>query len=272
MAAYDPVGKSRIGRLEMTSALRKIGVRPGMLLQVHSSLSKLGYVAGGAETVVDALLDAVAPDGTVMVPTFNHGAAEIYDARTTPSTNGAVTEALRKRPQARRSVHPTHPYAAIGPAAEELTAGNLEVGTFDPRSPLGKLAAKGGYVLLLGIGMQANTAAHIGEHQARVHCIGFDESPHKVRLEDGQVITAMSVIWRNGACLIEWEPLEEQMRLRGMIRDGRLGDGHLMLMRAQDVIDVTYAMTFEMCPMCPTRPLRRTQKTEAAANSRRPRA
>ena len=59
---------------------------------------------------------------TVMAPTFNHGAAEIYDARLTPSRNGAVTEALRLRPDARRSVHPTHPYAAIGPHADYLIA------------------------------------------------------------------------------------------------------------------------------------------------------
>src|SRR5262249_38718106 len=125
------------------------GVEPGALLQVHSSLSSLGYVEGGAETVVDALLEVVGPLGTVMVPTFNHGAAEVYDWRTTPSVNGAVTEAVRKRPEARRSVHPTHPYAAIGPQAEYLVAGHLEVDPFHRRSPLGKLADLGGLVLLL---------------------------------------------------------------------------------------------------------------------------
>src|SRR4028119_13893 len=129
------------------------------MLQVHSPLGRLGYVEGGAETVVDALREVVGPEGTVMVPTFNHGGADIYDPRTTPSTNGGVTEALRRRPEAHRSLHPTHPYAAIAKHAEEIVAGHLEVDTFSRRSPLGKLADRGGFVLLLGVGMRANTAA-----------------------------------------------------------------------------------------------------------------
>jgi aminoglycoside 3-N-acetyltransferase len=252
--SYDPTGRTRVARVDLVAGLRALGIERGDLLQVHSSLSRLGYVEGGAETVVDALLEVVGPVGTVMVPTFNHGRAEIYDARETPSVSGAVTEALRRRPEAFRSLHPTHPYGAIGPEAEALVAGHLEVDTFDRRSPLGKLADQGGYVLLLGVGMRANTAAHIGEWMARVHCIGFNWEPRRVRLEDGRIIPAWGVVWRDGPCLIEWDPLEERMRSRGMIRDGRIGDGEAHLMRALDVIEVTYEMTQELCPRCSTMP------------------
>src|SRR6478672_9626519 len=117
-AAFDSDGKARVTRADLVEGLRALGLRLGALVQVHSSLSRLGFVEGGAETVVDALLEAVGLAGTVMVPTFNHGKADIYDPRTTPSISGAVTEALRKRPGAHRSIHPTHPYAAIGPDAE----------------------------------------------------------------------------------------------------------------------------------------------------------
>ena len=256
MKQYDPRGRSRVTRQDLVSGLRELGVPRGALLQVHSSMSRLGYVVGGAETVVDALLETVGPEGTVMVPTFNHGAAEIYDWRTTPSVSGAVTEALRRRPEARRSINPTHPYAAIGPAAEALVAGHLEVDTFDRRSPLGKLAEGGGYVLLLGIGMEANTAAHVGEFMASVHCIGFNEYPRRVRLDDGAVVRAWSVVWRDGPCRIEWAPLEERMRSRQLIRDGRIGEGEVRLMKARDVIETTYEMTGELCPTCPTMPRR----------------
>lgn len=224
-------------------------------MQVHSSLSRLGYVEGGAETVVDALLEVVGPEGTVMVPTFNHGAAEVFDPTTTPSVNGAATEAFRNRPGAHRSLHATHPYAAIGPLAEYLTEGHMEVETFDPRSPLGKLAEMGGWVLLLGIGMVANTAAHIGETMARVPCIGYGRLKRRVRLTDGTIIPATSVTWRDGPCLIEWDPLEERMNRAGLIRYGRVGDGELRLMRATDVIATTFKMTAEICPSCPTRAL-----------------
>ena len=117
---------------------------------------------------MDALLTAVGPEGTVMVPTFNHGQAEVFDLRTTPSVNGAITEALRQRPQAYRSLHPTHPLAAIGPLAELLTAEHMHLETFDLRSPLGKLAALGGWILLLGVGMNRNTMGftHMGAEGA----------------------------------------------------------------------------------------------------------
>jgi aminoglycoside 3-N-acetyltransferase len=265
MNSYDPTGKTRVARADLVAGLRALGIAEGSLLQVHSSLSALGYVEGGAETVVDALLEIVGPEGTLMVPTFNHGAAEIYDPRETPSINGAVTEALRARPEAHRSLHPTHPYAAIGRDAEELTAGNLEVETFDRESPLGKLADRGGHILLLGAGMRANTAAHIGETMARVHCIGFNWDPRRVRLEDGRIIPAWSVVWRDGPCLIEWDPLEARMRSRGLIRDARIGDGDLQLMKALDVIEVTYEMTQELCPGCPTMPRGWTAASRAVA-------
>jgi aminoglycoside 3-N-acetyltransferase len=257
MSNYDPAGRLTVTQADITAGLRSLGLQPGDVVQVHSSLSRLGYVEGGADAVVDAFLEVVGPEGTVMVPTFNHGKADLYDRRTTPSISGAITEALRKRPESRRSIHPTHPYAAIGRHAEHLVAGHLEVDTFDPLSPLGKLAELGGWVLLLGIGMVANTAAHIGEFRARVPCIGFNKWPRQVLGEDGRTVRGWSVIWRNGPCRIEWEPLEERMRSQEMIRYGRIGEGDVRLMKAKDVIDTTYTMTQEepYCPTCPVRPI-----------------
>ena len=77
---------------DIVRGVRQLGVKDGDLLQVHSSLSSFGYVEGGADAVVGALLEAVGSGGTVMVPTFNHGGADIYDPATTPSHNGAITE------------------------------------------------------------------------------------------------------------------------------------------------------------------------------------
>lgn len=251
---HDATGKALVNGEIIVQGLRELGVGPGALIQVHSSLSALGHVEGGAETVVDALLEAVAPGGTVMVPTFNHGQADIFDIRTTPSINGAITEALRKRPEACRSLHPTHPYAAIGPLAEWLTSEHLDLLTFDVNSPLGKLAARGGLVVLLGVGMRANTAAHIGETMANVPCIGQRQHERRILAEDGSLQTAWSVLWRDGPCLLEWEPLERSMRFQQMIRDGRIGDGEVMVMKARDVVDTAYALTRTFCPTCGTRP------------------
>ena len=251
---YDPSGKTVVTRSDIVAGLRALGVREGDLLQVHSSLSSLGYVVGGAETVVDALLEAVGPTGTVMVSTFNHGRVAIFDPVSTPSFNGAITEALRLRPQAVRSLHPTHPYAAIGPLAKELTDGHLGVITWGPDSPLGKLARRGGWVLLLGVGMNRNTAVHVGEVMARVPCIGYGQLPCQIRMPDGTVQAVNGDLWRNGPCRVEWDPVEERMREQGMIRDGRIGDAAVMLMKAQDAVQTAYELCQVYCPTCPTRP------------------
>lgn len=262
MAGLTADGKAYVTRDDIVAGLREIGLRPGDLVQVHSSLSALGYVEGGPEAVVEALLEAIGPEGTLMVPTFNHMARaafdderEIFDPRTTRSISGAITEVVRLRPDAHRSMHPTHPYAAIGPRAEELTREHLELRTFDERSPLGKLIAAGGKIVLLGVGMNRNTAAHIAETKAEAPCMGYRRNRRLVRLEDGSVIEAWGVVWRGeGVCRIEWQAIEGEMRRRGQIRDTRIGQAHVMLMLGRDMLDTTYELALAFCPSCPIRP------------------
>ncbi len=262
MPPYDPTGHTRVTRADIVAGLREVGLQPGDLVQVHSSLSSFGHVEGGAEAVVDALLEAVGPEGTLMVPTFNHmareafdGSDDIFDLRTTRSVNGAITEAVRLRPEAHRSMHPTHPYAAIGPRARWLTSEHLHLKTFDERSPLGKLVAGGGKIVLLGVGMNSNTAAHVAETRAGVRCMGYRQNRRLVRLEDGSVIEAWGVLWRGpGKCKVEWQAIEGELRRRGLIRDTRIGEAHVMLMLGRDMVDVTYELCLQMCPTCTIRP------------------
>ena len=237
----------------ITAELRRLGIQPGDLLIAHSSLRAFGWVQGGAEAVVEALLDTVGPTGTVMVPTFNHSRVRIFDPETTPSHSGAVTEALRKRPNALRSLHPSHPYAAIGPHAAELTAGNLEVGTFDPVSPLGKLAERGGWVVLLGVDMSVNTCLHVGQATAQAHCLGYGRERSFVKL-DGEVREVRSTLWRRGKCQMEAKPVEARLRQRDLIRDGQVGSAEVHVMRGRDVIAVTLELCAELCPTCPVQP------------------
>ena len=212
--------------------------------------------------MVDALLDAIAPGGTLMVPTFNHGAREafddadeVFDVRTTRSVNGAITEAVRQRPDARRSIHPTHPYAAIGPRAEWLTSEHLDLLTFDERSPLGKLVAAGGHICMLGVGMNACTAAHIAETRVGARCMGYRRLVRKVRMPDGTVIDARCVLWRGeGGCRLEWQAIEGEMRNRGLVRDRRIGEAMVMLFRGAQMVETTFELALEICPTCPVRP------------------
>jgi hypothetical protein len=58
-------------KASIASDLQHLGVRGGQLLMVHSSLSSIGYVLGGAQAVVRALIDVLGPDGTLTMPAFS---------------------------------------------------------------------------------------------------------------------------------------------------------------------------------------------------------
>ncbi|MCE7980447.1 MAG: hypothetical protein DYG89_04590 [Caldilinea sp. CFX5] len=101
-----------LSREQIVNELYRLGLGAGQIVFVHSSLSSLGHVQGGAATVVDAFLAVLGVTGTLVVPTFTfaHGRAEepIFDPYHDRSEMGAITEAVRTRPGARRSCHLLH--------------------------------------------------------------------------------------------------------------------------------------------------------------------
>ena len=166
-------GGQAITRRAIADALARLGVGSGNVLLVHSSLSRLGRVDGGPDAVIDALLEMVGHEGLVIVPTFTRcrldpgsaePAPEAYDPAATscrPRT-GVVPDTFWRRPEARRSRHPTHSLAAIGARADEFVAGG-ERRTFDPAGPFGRYARWGGRALFLGAGLGSNTTCHCAE-------------------------------------------------------------------------------------------------------------
>jgi aminoglycoside 3-N-acetyltransferase len=159
-------------KAEFLEQLSLIGVREGMDLLVHSSLRRVGPIEGGADTIIDALLEALGPDGTLMMSTVSGSvtpAQPVFHVTYTPSTVGALTNVFRQRPGAIRSLHPVHSIAAFGPKAEFFTAGHLRTRTpWSPDSPYGKLMRNHGTLLFLGTNFSANTCLHALEIEARV--------------------------------------------------------------------------------------------------------
>ncbi len=171
--------------------LRELGVTPGETLLVHSSLRSLGWVAGGAQAVAEALQRAVGTDGTVVAPTFTaqysdpsvwsnppvpdswvDGMADRLPAfrpAVTPSRGvGAVPECLRTFPAAVRSRHPEFSFAAAGADAEAVVADHPYGHGLGEGSPLAEIYDRGGSVLLLGVGHEVDTSLHLAEHRADI--------------------------------------------------------------------------------------------------------
>jgi aminoglycoside 3-N-acetyltransferase len=148
---------------DIVRGLRELGVEPGMVLMVHSALAAFGEVAGGADTVIDALLEAIGPEGTLLMPAM--GSAPIFDVNTTPSNVGGITDRFWRRPEAKRSIHPTHSAAGVGPLVDQILEGHLQQPTaIGPDSPWGRVAKlDSGYILFLGCDQDRNTLLHTAE-------------------------------------------------------------------------------------------------------------
>jgi aminoglycoside 3-N-acetyltransferase len=147
----------------ITSDLRALGVRPGDIIMVHSSLKSLGHVPGGPETVIRGLFEAVTPAGTLLLPalSWKQQPPLVHSTLHTPSNVGAIPEYFRTRPGTRRSVHPTHSVCAIGQATDELLRDHhLDSTPCGPHSPFRAMIDRRAKIVMLGCGLRPNTTMH----------------------------------------------------------------------------------------------------------------
>lgn len=182
---------------------------------VHTRMSALGWVVGGSETVVRALLDALGPDGTLMayaswadhVYTLEDRPAEHREAylaeppRWDPATGavdpdyGRVPERVRTWPGALRSDHPEASVVAIGPRASWLTG--LHEDGYGAGSPFARLVEADGQVLLLGAPLDTVTLLHHAEAIARAP--GRRTVTYEIALADGTTRSFTDIDTSGGA-------------------------------------------------------------------------
>lgn len=165
-----------VGKTDLVEGLRRVGVQSGDIIYCHSSLSRFGYVEGGAEAMVDALLEVVGHEGTVAMPAGTYSLGKdgaVFDVRSSPSELGAITEALRKR-NAYRSHHLTESVCALGRLARELT----ETHSITPcgaESPFCRFIDQDTQILLLGVPHNNNTTFEAIEEELAPPYTGFSE-------------------------------------------------------------------------------------------------
>lgn len=192
-APTDPgAARETVTRKRLVADLRALGVSAGRPLLVHASLSQIGQVKGGAETVIDALLEVLGPDGTLVTGagtpensttsrafharTAGYTREQLdqlragmpaFNRRTTPTSVGAIAEALRTTPGARRSAHPQSSFVAVGREASALMAGHRVTCHLGEASPLAKLYKRDAQILMLGVDYHSCSAFHLAEYRYR---------------------------------------------------------------------------------------------------------
>jgi len=229
---------------DIRDALQRAGLRRGDKVLLHSSLSSMGRVEGGADAVIDAFLDVLGPEGTLMVPTFSLCEGP-WDPAIVPSTTGRITETLRLRPESVRSLHPSHSVAAIGRDARALTDGHMQAEANGIRSPIDTLAQAGGYVFLLGVDHTANTTVHTGEAYACAPYVTLPSYPvfftaRAVRLPDGAVV--MKEYLEPPGCSGGFGLVEAPLRLKGLITDVSIGGAACQMMKGKRLIQTVVEM------------------------------
>lgn len=239
---------------QIINAVRAAGIEPGDVIMVHSSLKSFGHVAGGAETVVDALIDAVGPEGTVVVPTLTATYAQskggssglAWNRDKTPSRVGLVTETLRRRPEARRSEHPTHSVAAIGDAAEEIVSGHWPASTFNIEGPYGKYVKAGAKIVFLGVFPTCNTTLHAVEDWLDLPYMA--EATALIEKADGSTeeVKATKAPLGHRDFYSKAGRIHSMLEAAGVVKHGNLNGTEIRVMPARSVVGLTLAKELEL--------------------------
>ncbi|NSW89101.1 MAG: AAC(3) family N-acetyltransferase [Firmicutes bacterium] len=239
---------NNIGLKRIITDLLKMGVKKGDKLIFHCSLKSIGYVEGGADTLINALLNVVGEEGLIMMPTFtysyegNKGTLP-YNKKKTSSQTGLVSDVFWRRSDAYRSDHPTHSVATIGKEAEKYVENHNEyTPPFGEDTPIHKLAKNGGLVLLIGVGHEANSTIHVAECLADLPFLHIKNKDtygdyYLVERDDGS-IERIPLSKKLSGCSKAFGRIENIKGIKEIQREGYIGNALCKLVNGNKLIEL----------------------------------
>ena len=212
--------------------LKALGLDPEGTTLAHFSYKSLGEVEGGAQTVVDAMVEYM-HDGLMVFPT--HTWANVtedqpyYSVNETEVCIGIIPELARKTPNGIRSAHPTHSVVAFGKDAKIFTEGDHLYTTPCPREGTwGRLLDRNATILLVGVGLNRDTFIHGVEEWLDIpNRINEKKRMLFIRLSDGTLVPRPNS-GHLGHGAENFPRVEEYLREQGILKEGRLGDARVL--------------------------------------------
>ncbi len=231
---------------QICSALKSLGLPTNATVMVHSSLRSFGWVNGGVHTVIEALVQSVGPEGNILMPTLTGSRAlnaknpPLFDVRQTPCWTGRIPEAFRQKPDALRSLHPTHSVAIIGPQKHDLALDHqLSPTPCGKETPYFRLTEHDGYVLLFGVDLESVTLFHTVEELAEVPYHMQPEPVDAVVIDsDGNERTYQIRIHQYGTPR-NFSIMEPRLKDAGVLKKGKVLDATTRLIHAQPLVELT---------------------------------
>lgn len=167
-----------------------LGLKKGEMILMHSAMSKLGWTVGGPISVIEAIMEVLTPEGTLIMPTFSSDNTDpsnwhnppvpkkwwpiirknmpAFDPQITPTRNlGVIPEAFRNYLSVIRSSHPSCSFAAWGKHKHEIIDNHKLDSAFGEDSPLARIYDFNGKILLLGVTHANNSSLHLAEYRIK---------------------------------------------------------------------------------------------------------
>lgn len=251
------MGREIVIKDDIIRELKKVGVCSGQTIMVHTSLSSLGFVCGGAQVIIEALLECVGKEGTIMMPAQSWKNLDpeagvhweepkewwqiirdnwpAYDKKITPTnTMGAVAEMFRGWPGTLRSDHPARSVSAYGKYAKYLTQNHDLSNIFGDESPIGKLYELDGYVLLIGVGYDKNTSLHLADVRAKYPGKHLSTEHSAIMVNGKRKWVSYETLYVDGE---DFGQIGAAFELQGKVSKESLGNGSICFMRQRDIVD-----------------------------------
>jgi aminoglycoside 3-N-acetyltransferase len=231
-----------ITQASLEKDLEEIGICRGDWLHIKVSLKSIGWIEGGPKTVIDAMLNVLGPEGTLVsdsfidqypLPLSPENARKIPDDHTL-SNSGAICNAMIKHPEMVRSPHPIHKFTAIGRDAGELMLPHThETGGYDPLKVMAEAGAKN---LTVGPGVVGVGTTHVAQNM-----LGLKKKPVKAGINfrdaEGKVRT-FQVNWVGGCGNGFPKFYPEYDKVGAILKRGLIGEADSILTDMKKTLEV----------------------------------